>query len=178
MLALLDKAGLKPSDIQQTYLTPTEGLSAFTNGQVDAWAVWNPFAQVAISQHGAQAVSDGAGLVTQQAYYLASSASLGDSAKQKAISDLIGRLARANKWSVTHEDQWIPIYSKLTKLPEPVARATFSTSSGSLVPIGDAQIAKHQRLLDLFADAKVIPNKPTAADYFDNQFNGALSGTN
>ncbi len=178
VLALLDKAGLKPSDIQQTYLTPTEGLSAFTNGQVDAWAVWNPFAQVAISQHGAKAVSDGAGLVTQQAYYLASSASLGDSAKQKAISDLIGRLARANKWSVTHEDQWIPIYSKLTKLPEPVARATFSTSSGSLVPIGDAQIAKHQRLLDLFADAKVIPNKPKAADYFDNQFNGALSGTN
>ena len=114
----------------------------------------------------------------RDSYYLASSASLGDSAKQKAISDLIGRLARANKWSVTHEDQWIPIYSKLTKLPEPVARATFSTSSGSLVPIGDAQIAKHQRLLDLFADAKVIPNKPKAADYFDNQFNGALSGTN
>ncbi len=47
-----------------------------------------------------------------------------------------------------------------------------------LVPIGDEQIAKHQHLIDLFANAKVIPNKPKAADYFDNQFNGALAGTN
>ncbi|MGV9827632.1 ABC transporter substrate-binding protein [Gordonia sp. NPDC003429] len=177
VLALLDQAGLKPADIEQTFLTPTEGLSAFTNGQVDAWAVWNPFAQVAISQHGATVVSDGAGLVTQQAYYLASDASIADQPKRKAINDLIARLSRANQWAVTHENEWIPTYSKLTKLPEPIARATFATSSGGIVPIGPEQIAKQQRLIDLFADAKVIPTHPTAADYFDQQFNGALAGT-
>ncbi len=177
VLALLDHAGLKPADIQQTLLTPTEGLSAFTNSQVDAWAVWNPFAEVAISQHGARVVTDGAGLTTQQAYYLASSQSLGDPVKQKAIADFVARLGRAQEWAVTHEDQWIPTYSKLTKLSEPVARATFATGSGPLVPIGDEQIAKHQRLIDLFANGKVIPNDPKAADYFDAQFNSAVSGT-
>lgn len=177
VLALLEKAGLAPSDIEQTYLSPTEALSAFTAGQVDAWAVWNPYATVAQAQAQGKVIADGAGLVTQQAYYLSSDAALADSAKREAIADLIARLARANKWSVTHEDQWVPIFSKLTKLPEPVARATFATSSGDLVAIGDEQIAKQQKLIDLFAGVKEIPKAVVAADYFDNQFNSAVAGS-
>ncbi len=97
VLALLDKAGLKPSDIQQTYLTPTEGLSAFTNGQVDAWAVWNPFAQVAISQHGAKVVSDGEGLVTSRRTTSPPRrrSATWRSRRRSAISSAV---SRANKW--------------------------------------------------------------------------------
>ncbi|MET9329212.1 ABC transporter substrate-binding protein [Tsukamurella sp. NPDC003166] len=175
VLAALSGAGLKPSDITETYLTPNEGLAAFTSGQVDAWAVWNPYAAIA-QQKGKPRVlvNGGGGLTTQQGYYLASSAALADGAKEKAIADLVSRIAKAQRWSQSHRDEWVPIFSKLTTLPEPIARATFDASSGNLVPIDAAVIAKQQKLLDLFADAKVIPNHPRAADYFDARFNDRI----
>ncbi|MFW0792120.1 ABC transporter substrate-binding protein [Gordonia sp. CPCC 205333] len=175
VLALLKKAGLSPKDITATYLSPPEALSAFTAGQVDAWAVWNPFATVGIAQAHAKVISDGAGLTTQQVYFLASDKAIADAAKKAAIADLLARIARANLWATTHASQWIPIYSKLTTLPEPVARATFDTGSGPLVPTTDAVIAKQQNLIDLFAEAKVIPGKVTAKEFFDTGFNDAIS---
>ncbi|WLP92395.1 ABC transporter substrate-binding protein [Gordonia sp. NB41Y] len=176
VLALLEQAGLEPDDIDATYLSPTEALSAFSSGQVDAWAVWNPYSTLGQAQAHAKVIADGAGLTTQQVYYLASDQALGDARKREALSDLLGRLTRANQWSVTHADEWVPIFSKLTKLPEPIARATFATGSGPLVPIGDEQIAKQQKLIDLFAGAGEIPRAPKAADYFDAQFNSAVTG--
>lgn len=175
-LALLDEAGLKPSDVTETYLTPNEGLAAFTAKQIDAWAVWNPYAAIAIAQHKAQIIADGSnGLTTQQGYYLASNAALADSAKNTALKDFVGRVARAQKWAVAHKDQWVPIFSKLTTLPETIAAATFDTSSGTLVPIDADRIAKQQKLIDLFSSAGAIPNKPTAADYFDDRFNDQIA---
>ncbi|MFT4085936.1 MAG: ABC transporter substrate-binding protein [Gordonia sp. (in: high G+C Gram-positive bacteria)] len=174
VLAALKQAGLKPSDITETFLSPSEGLAAFTSGQVDAWAVWNPYAAVAKSKGKPRVLADGTNLTSKQTYYLASKGALADSAKDEALKDLVGRIARAQRWAATHEDQWVPIFSKLTTLPEQVAKATFESSSGSLVPIDDAVIGKQQRLIDLFADAKVIPNHPKAADYFDARYNAAV----
>ncbi|WP_440712727.1 ABC transporter substrate-binding protein [Gordonia sp. FQ] len=177
VLALLHKAGLKPSDITSTYLTPNEGLAAFNSGQIDAWAVWNPYATIGQQQSKARVLADGTGLTTQQGYYLASNAALGDSAKNKALKDFVGRVARAQKWAATHKDQWVPIFSKLTTLPEPVAAATFDTSANDVVPIDAARIAKQQQLIDLFAGAGVIPNQPVAAEYFDDRFNSVVTGS-
>ena len=174
VIGLLDQAGLKPDDIEQTYLTPNEGLAAFTSGQVDAWAVWNPFAIVAQKQ-GARVVGDGTGLTTQQSYYLASDKALNDGAKNAALKDFVGRLVRAQKWALGNKDKWVPVFSKLTTLPEDVASKTFDESSGEYVPIADTVIAKQQKLIDLFSGAGVIPNKPTAKDYFDERYNSEVT---
>ncbi|MFT3716178.1 MAG: ABC transporter substrate-binding protein [Gordonia sp. (in: high G+C Gram-positive bacteria)] len=176
VLALLKQAGLKPSDIQETYLNPTEGLSAFQSGQVDALAVWSPYAVLA-KQKGARVVGDGTGLVTQQVYFLASDKALGDTAKSAALKDFVGRLGRAQKWAKGHEDDWVPVYSKLTTLPEPVARETFEGTAGELTLIDDKSIGQQQGLIDLFADAGVIPTKPVAKDFFDDRFNSEISGS-
>lgn len=174
VLALLDQAGLKPADITETYLTPNEGLAAFNAGQVDAWAVWNPYAVIAQQQSKARVLADGEGLTTLQGYYLASDAALGDKAKNTALADFVGRVTRAQRWAVDNKDKWVPIFSTLTTLPEPVAAATFDTSAREIVPIDAERIAKQQKLIDLFSGAAVIPNKPDAAEYFDDQFNSVV----
>ncbi|AVL99454.1 aliphatic sulfonates ABC transporter substrate-binding protein [Gordonia iterans] len=171
VLALLDQAGLEPGDVTETYLTPNEGLAAFNAGQIDAWAVWNPYAVIAQQQSKARVLADGTGLTTQQGYYLASDAALGDKAKNAALSDFVGRVTRAQRWAVHNKDKWVPIFSRLTTLPEPVAAATFDTSAREIVPIDAERIAKQQKLIDLFSGAGVIPNKPDATEYFDDEFN-------
>lgn len=175
LLGLLKKAGLTPADVNVKYLQPTEGLSAFQSHQIDAWAVWNPYTAVGVAQADGKIIGDAKGVTTLQSYYLASDAALADSAKSKALGDFVTRLTKALAWSGTHEDEWIPTFSKLTKLPAPVAKATFETSEGVLVPIGDAQIAQQQELIDLFHGAGEISSAPKAAEYFDDRFNSDVS---
>ncbi|WP_256743146.1 aliphatic sulfonate ABC transporter substrate-binding protein, partial [Cronobacter sakazakii] len=42
LLRALQKAGLKFTDIQPVYLTPADARAAFTQGNVNAWAIWDP----------------------------------------------------------------------------------------------------------------------------------------
>ena len=39
----IDKAGLKPEDVELIQLQPDEALPAFESGAIDAWAIWEPF---------------------------------------------------------------------------------------------------------------------------------------
>lgn len=48
LLRALQKAGLKFTDIQPVYLTPADARAAFTQGNVDAWAIWDPYYSAAL----------------------------------------------------------------------------------------------------------------------------------
>jgi sulfonate transport system substrate-binding protein len=43
ILGQLDKAGLSPADVKLVFLQPADALSAFTQRQADAWAIWDPY---------------------------------------------------------------------------------------------------------------------------------------
>ena len=47
LVRLLEKNGLKPSDVQPVYLPPADARAAFESGHVDAWVIWDPFAAAA-----------------------------------------------------------------------------------------------------------------------------------
>ncbi len=52
LLRALRRAGLKFTDIQPTYLTPADARAAFQQGNVDAWAIWDPYYSAALLQGG------------------------------------------------------------------------------------------------------------------------------
>lgn len=174
VLGLLEQAKLPVSDVQFQFLGPADALSAFTAGQVDAWAVWNPYSTIGKNSAGAKVIADGSEVTTGQSYFSAASDALADPAKSAALADFFQRLARAQSWADTHPDAWVPIFAKLTKLPQDVAAASFATSKGHYVPIDDARIAKQQKLIDLFAAAGVLKRAPVAADWFDARFNDQI----
>ena len=53
LLRALQLAGLKFSDIQPVYLAPADARAAFQQGNVDAWAIWDPYYSAALLQGGA-----------------------------------------------------------------------------------------------------------------------------
>ncbi|WP_242676631.1 hypothetical protein [Rhodococcus sp. ABRD24] len=65
----------------------------------------------------------------------------------------------------------MPIFAKLTKLPEDVAAASFDSSKGAYVQIDESRIMKQQRLINLFAAAGLLKQARVAAQYFDARFN-------
>ena len=72
LIAALQKAGLKFSDITPAWLTPADGRAALEHGSVDAWVTWEPFVTSSkVEQHTRVSVR-GKGLASYQRYYLVS----------------------------------------------------------------------------------------------------------
>ncbi|MES2888335.1 MAG: aliphatic sulfonate ABC transporter substrate-binding protein, partial [Pseudomonadota bacterium] len=70
LVKLLEKHGLKYSDIQPVFLPPADARAAFEKKAVDAWVIWDPFLAAVEKQTGARIVADGRGVVNNYAYYL------------------------------------------------------------------------------------------------------------
>ena len=71
LLRALQEAGLKFTDIQPVYLTPADARAAFQQGNVDAWAIWDPYYSAALLQGGVRVLKDGTTLKQTGSFYLA-----------------------------------------------------------------------------------------------------------
>lgn len=58
----IDKAGISAKDVTFKFLSPSDGISAFQSGSVDAIAVWDQYFATAQQQPGAQVLANGTDL--------------------------------------------------------------------------------------------------------------------
>jgi sulfonate transport system substrate-binding protein len=175
VLAALEKAGLGFDDIKPAYLLPSDGLAAFNGGDIDAWAVWDPFVSVA-QQQGARIITTGAGLVGGYGFQVARPKALADPKTSAAIGDYLTRLAKAANWATTHKDEWGQLYGDLTKLPAPVVTSTLQRFDTTYVPLGDDIRREQQREADAFHDNGLIPAPIDVGAIFDTRYTDELEG--
>lgn len=62
LLRLLAKSGLGMRDITPLYLSPANARAAFAAGQVDAWAIWDPWYSALTLDGSARLLANGEGL--------------------------------------------------------------------------------------------------------------------
>jgi sulfonate transport system substrate-binding protein len=173
LLAALRQAGLGMTDITPAYLTPNDAQPAFTNGDVDAWAVWDPYAANNLRQ-GARKLVDGQGLIHGYGFQVTSEKALKDPTKVALLSEYLGRARRAQAWDNAHRDAWSAKYADLTKLSRDVARDMFEHYAPVYVPIDDQVENVQQALADLFFEAGVISKRIDVRAIFDERFNAVL----
>ncbi len=174
LLAALNKAGLKVSDVNPAYLQPAPALAALQSGRVDAWAVWEPYITIAKSLDGARVIANGAGTATGLSFQVASAKSLTDPGRTAAIKDLIQRATRARDWALSHNDAWGAAWSKTIKVSPVVATASTHNQGVTPIPIDAKVIATEQAAADAFVAAGQIPSKVDISALVDTQFNGAV----
>lgn len=172
LLLHLQKAGLGLSDIEPVYVSPADGYAALTRGEVDAWAVWDPYTAIAEQEVGARiiAAADTAG--NGYNFWVASGAALKDPAVTEAIADFLDRYAVATKWSADNLDEWSAKYAELTEISPEASRITWTRSIKYPVPLSDKIIASEQEIADAFTEAKEFPGKVDFAEYVDDRFQG------
>src|SRR5580658_10862892 len=71
LVKVLEKAGLRYSEITPVFLAPADARAAFETGAVDAWAIWDPFQASAEVTLNARTLADGTGVVPNNQFYLA-----------------------------------------------------------------------------------------------------------
>lgn len=170
LLLNLKRAGLTVSDITPVYLQPGDGYVAFTRGDVQAWAVWDPYTAIAEQEAGAKVIATAEQASNLFNFWVASAETLDDRGKVAAIEDFLRRFADATTWSERNIDAWSMQYAQLTQISAEASRVTLSRSIKKPIPISEAVIDSEQQLADAFTEAKAIPGKVDFAAAVDTEF--------
>ena len=176
LLTVLTKAGLSVHDVHLEYLQPADGLAALTSGSVDAWDIWSPFIEQAVTQHRARILVNGDGYGSNYVFVVASRAALADSAKAAAIGDYLKLLDQAQAWANKHPQDWAKVWASATGLPPSIMLVAARDATASPVPITSGIVASEQGLVDAFYAAGLIPRKYGFAAYSYSGFNHAVAG--
>jgi len=76
LLYTLRAAGMTLDDVELTFLAPADAYAAFGQGEVDAWATWDPYTAQA-QRDGARTIATGTGTANGYGFQVASNAALG-----------------------------------------------------------------------------------------------------
>jgi len=176
LLAQLEDAGLKYSDVTIKNLQPGDALAAFSAGHLDAWAIWEPFTSQAEQDAGAKVIADGSKLANGYVFQVASEAGLDDPATKEALQDYLSRIAQAQVWSQTHQDDWAKVWAEETGLSDEITLAAVKKRKVQVIPIDQTVIDSEQAMADAFADNELLPGRFDVSPYFIDDFNESTTG--
>lgn len=175
LLLQLQKAGVDVKDVQFVYLQPADAFTALSQGQADAWAIWDPYTALAQKQLKVRTLVTAESVTNGYGFGVASIAALEDAKRNTALADLVQRIARASLWAQAHPAQWYEKYAAAIGIDPEVARSAQARSLRLSIPITDQVTASEQQLADAFAASGQISTKPVFAQYVDNRFADVLS---
>jgi sulfonate transport system substrate-binding protein len=162
LVKLLEKAGLKYSDIDAVYLTPADARAAFERGSVDAWAIWEPFLAAAQKQIDARILADGRGVVDNHQFFLASRSY----AQQRpdVVAIVIEQVAAVDEWAKAHTSDAAAALQPLIGLDQPTLELALSRGGYGVTPVTDAVMAEQQNVADAFYGLRLIPKHINVRD--------------
>jgi sulfonate transport system substrate-binding protein len=167
LVKLLEKHGLKLTDLQVAYLTPADARAAFERGAVDAWVIWDPFAAAAEQSIGARVLANGKGLVNNYAFYLAEA---GFVRKHPQIVQALfeDSVAKGN-WIKQNLRAAAELVAPVQGLPVSVVETALSRYEFNVRPITPAVAADQQKIADTFYELKLIPKPIRISEAVDFQ---------
>jgi sulfonate transport system substrate-binding protein len=175
ILLNLKKVGLSTKETKISFLQPADAYSAFNQHRIDAWAVWDPYTAQARLEANARVLADGTGTANGYTFQVAGNAALGDAGRDAAIRDYVVRIARAERWSDTHREQWAQAWSAETGLAPQVTLAATQAGPDLPVPLDDVVVGSEQELADAFTDDKDLPGKVDFARFVDRRYAADLA---
>lgn len=158
VLRALNKAGLSFKDIQPVYLSPADARAAFEHGSVDAWAVWDPYASLMLSEGHSRLLANGEGLGLSGPIYTARRGYAQDNAA--FVQDLLAEVTAAEALTRSQREQSLQILTRSMGLPEAVvARYVDNRPPSPVLPITAAVVAAQQATADLFFANRLLPKR-------------------
>ena len=164
----LEKAGVEVEDLDINFLQPSDSKSAFESGQVDAWAVWDPYTSIA-EVGGAVPLITAEGVSNGYGFGVASDQALADDTRAEAIDDLLDRIDRAYQWTKDNPEEWAKIFAEETGTDAEAAEINVR-SSRLPIPLDQTVIDSQNDLIGAFERAEVLPETFDFADQIDVRF--------
>ena len=158
LLRALKQAGLDFSDIKPTFLTPADARAAFQQGDVDAWAIWDPYYSAALLQGNVRVLKDGSDLNLTGSFYLATRSFT--ETNGPFVRQVLTTFTEADALTQSQRDESIDLLAQAMGLPKPVLASYLShRPPTTIAPVSDKTAKAQQQTADLFYDSHLIPVK-------------------
>ena len=176
LIRMLESVGLGWDDITPVALNVSDGAAAFSQGSLDAWAIYGFPIQRAIATEGARVLKTALGFLSGNYLVSAHVDALADPRKVEIIGDYIRLIRRALAWSASHQDEWAAVVSKDIGVSLAYVRDQFARKSDvyHLKPVTEAAIKSQQDVANLFAEQKLIPKAVDVRPLWDDRFNSII----
>jgi sulfonate transport system substrate-binding protein len=157
----LEKAGLGYGDITPVYLSPPDAAAAFTQGSIDAWAVWDPYYAIG-QKHGGQILVEANALGKTNSFYIGNR----DFAQRnpRILGGVIRTLADAAHWAGSHRDQVAKSLADITGVDLEIQTIAANRSSFAIGKLTDDIVATQQAVADRFYKLGLIPKQIAVRD--------------
>jgi sulfonate transport system substrate-binding protein len=176
LIRMLEEAGLGWDDITPVAMGVTDGAAAFSQGALDAWAIYGFPIQRAIATEGARILRTAYGILSGNYLVAAHVDALADPDKARLIGDYLGLVQKAYGWAATHRQQWANIIAQDIGVPREYVLDQFKRQSASyeLRPVTDAAIGSQQHVADLFFKQGLLPKAVDVRPLWDPRFNSVI----
>ncbi|RON52100.1 aliphatic sulfonate ABC transporter substrate-binding protein [Pseudomonas frederiksbergensis] len=163
LIAALNKAGLKFSDIEPAYLSPADGRAAFENNKVDAWVTWEPFLTGVQRQLPTRTLADGVGLASYKRYYLTSNAYAKE--HPEVLKLVYEQLHKAGDWVKHNPRDAAQVLGPLWgNLDVETVEAANAHRSYQVQAVKADQLGEQQKIADAFFAEGLLPKAVDAKD--------------
>jgi len=164
LISALKQAGLTLNDITPRYLEAPDGVAAFSAGNVDAWAIWDPFLATQQREHHVRVITDGTqGAAHYNRFYLANTTFA--KAHPEVLQVVFDTLRDTGQWVKAHPQDAAKTLGPLWgNIPGATVELANSRRSYDIVPVKVEQLAEQQRIADTYYEAKLIPKPLKVTD--------------
>lgn len=157
VVSALKSVGLKPTDIQFVFLKPADARAAFEQGNIDAWAIWDPYLAVAEAKAGGRILVDATGLAPNRGYYLASQSFVEQS--PTTVKALLDQVRQESDWAESNPTEVAKFLAPSLGIDAAVLETAEKRREYGVLPLTDEVISKQQAIADTFKSINLIPKQ-------------------
>ncbi|NOU92602.1 aliphatic sulfonate ABC transporter substrate-binding protein [Paenibacillus sp. LMG 31456] len=169
LFRLIDKAGLKATDVQIIQLSADEAKAAFIGGSVDAWSIGEPYLSTTVVNDGATVLADGSNInYISPAFHVARTKFAEE--HPELVTAYLKVLEKTLIWQNQNLDEAVKIYSEGTKLNADVVKSVIKNVSFATLPVSDQFVKGQQELAQFLLNEKAINKLVDPSKVVDNTF--------
>lgn len=157
LVKLLEKHGLKYSDVQSVFLAPADARAAFERGSVDAWVIWDPFLAAAQHTLGARILTDATGAALNRLFYFTSHQYASQNADVLRLA--FQEVNAIEDWAQQNPEPAAQELAAVLGLDPAIIALNLSRTPFGVVPVTPEILAEQQDIADTFHSLKLIPKK-------------------
>lgn len=162
LVRALEKAGLAYGDVKTVFLAPADARAAFERGDVDAWAIWDPYYAAGQAATKARVLTTGEGLVPNVQFYLANRDFA--TTDKAAVDAVVAALDEVDRWAGQNSAAAAEQLASTIHVPAPIIATALSRQSFGISRITAGVARDQQAIADTFKALGLLPKPVSIAD--------------
>ncbi|PZO38009.1 MAG: aliphatic sulfonate ABC transporter substrate-binding protein [Pseudanabaena frigida] len=155
VVSALASAGLQVSDVEFSFVKPSDARAAFEKKNVDAWSIWDPYLAAIEVDTEARILTSAKGLAPNRGYYLASKEFI--EKNPEALKQLLNEIKKESEYVKKNPAEISKVLSPALGLDAAIIEKAEKRRDHDVLPITDEVVAKQQEIADTFSKLQLIP---------------------